>query len=366
MKLTELVLEDESKTFLTELKKAKNNLKLMIEGNILYRGVDYLRDHATELGTLENGSTVFASKGRSTPRRSQTNTNFFLNLASENERWKDIPSRQFSTFTAAHPSEAGDFGSLVAVVPYDSVNSFAAMKGDFNLKRVAFFGDARLSISGLFSYISHVVGPDTSDWKRYFNKILSFETLEEFLQYEPDSGQPLKYRLRDYVKSDEDLKNLQADITNSNVLKTMKKYQNYYGARLSDAFDAGQVNAAGYLMDAFKLDIDSKNESLLALYEALDNSNMLMFNATRLRRDYGNFGDSFYDSIVDAITPERFGIKTFDSYDKALDHAESTGEIWFTGPYLVLTSSSSHSFRSESDAKEYIKDPAFKDLIDKL
>lgn len=366
MKLTELVLEDESKTLLTELKKAKKNLKLMIEGNILYRGVGDIYGHTAELGTLENGSTVFASKGRSKPRRSQTNTNFFLNLASESEKWKDVPSRQFATFTAAHPSEAGDFGALVAIVPYDSVNSFAAMKGDFNLKRVAFFGTGNISISGLFTYISQIIGRDVYKWRQHFSKILSFETLEEFFAYDPGSGRPLKYSMRDYVKSDEDLKNLQADITNSNVLKTIKQHDKDYGSRLLDSFDKDQVDAAGYLMDAFKKDLASNNKPLLELYELLDNSDMLMYNATRLHREYGDFGDSFYDSIVDAITPERFGIKTFDSYDKALDHAESTGEIWFTGPYLILTSSSSHSFRSESDAKEYIKDPTFKNLIDKL
>jgi hypothetical protein len=137
MKVRELLeATDEYQAFVQILKNnCLRNFRAMVQTELrLLRG-----DNRMLGGTKADGYRYAWSHNaaRKTARESATQNNFFLTWASTAPQWKNVPKRTYSTFCTLSYEGAGGFGNVSLVVPFDTVDRFAAMPDDFNLMNVA-------------------------------------------------------------------------------------------------------------------------------------------------------------------------------------------------------------------------------------
>lgn len=336
MKLSELFESDEQSNLSAFLKKASNAVALAGKGHILWRGHDGLEDatrFAKEIGSIDNGSIVFFHvKGRQTPRESLTGSSLFLRLTKEMPAWKDLPSREKSTFASNNSHKAAAFGQVGIVLPFDSVNKFATIRHDFNLKPVPTPGGKRISLSDLSFEID----------------VMFHETIK-FIR-----------RCRSFMKNPTEFGDVPAE-----DYESLKKLIEKFGLADSDLTAAVNMNFSLNDGDgSLKREvIVGLGNYLTAVQKAIDHSEIFIaLTKSAMRRVLVGFQNYFnihqknlYTEIEEVLSPDNMGIDLFNDLSSATKDMDKklTTELWFEGDYLLIIGEGYHELSSLFSMKEF-------------
>lgn len=172
MKLKELhESADEYAALVDAIKKyCRNNFSLISSGDVmpLYRGTAQKNYHA-----VGDGYRFLVSPTRTEPRKSAMDNNIFMCFVSNHESWKDIPSREYSSFATPDIDRAAGFSPAWLIIPYDSVDKFAVMHDDFNysVPDSSYIPDIQESVMHLFEEMPR------ANYDEDFKKIISQKEL---------------------------------------------------------------------------------------------------------------------------------------------------------------------------------------------
>ena len=151
-------------------KYCKNNFSLISSGGgmPLYRGTAQKNYHSAGIGYR-----FLLSSARPEPRKSAMDNNIFLSFVSNHESWKDIPSREYSSFATPDINRAAGFSPAWLIIPYDSVDKFAVMHDDFNYSTPdsSYIPDIQESVAHLFDEMPR------ANYDADFKKIISQKEL---------------------------------------------------------------------------------------------------------------------------------------------------------------------------------------------
>jgi hypothetical protein len=179
-------------------KYCENNFSLISSGKVtpLYRGTAQKNYHSAG-----SGYRFLVSSARTEPRKSAMDNNIFLSFVSNHESWKDIPSREYSSFATPDVQRAVGFSPAWLIIPYDSVDRFAVMHDDFNysVPDSSYIPDIQQSVLHLFDEMPRANYDE--DFKKIISqKELHFERDHQYTIAEIKKLSDLIEHLIDYFK----------------------------------------------------------------------------------------------------------------------------------------------------------------------
>ena len=303
MKVAELLEAADPYAELVKRLKANctKNFRAMVQSDL-----PLLRGDGQMYGTYQTADgkkfswTQFGA--RKTARVSQTGNNLFMSWVSTAPQWKNVPKRTYSTFATLSYEDAAGFGNVGLVVPFDTVDRFAAMPDDFNLLNV---GDGRYDLMQLAEIFSSAT----------------------------DSA----YGARDRTRDPELLKIASLPGTSVN-----------FNAKISPK-DFKALDTLFSQLIAF-----DKSSDLLAQSEKL----MTLHSDVQELRDI--LGDQSFISWLQAnVSPESLDVEVFTSLSAlAAANPPPKSEVWFEGPYISIRCDSLNADDMYTDGfmKKLVKD----------
>lgn len=326
MKLQELFESDDSSKLSAVLKKASKAIDLARKGHILWRGHDGERDvskFGTEIGSIDDDSVVFfLVKGRQKPRISLTGNSAMMKLTTSMPEWEDLPRRDRSTFATNNSYKAANFGQIGVVLPLNTVDKFATIRNDFNLKPVPTPGGKSVALHEL----SYEVGGVLNAADDIFSKCAKFVR------------EPTLFS--DVAQED-----------HAALIETIKKF------RLADINLLGMTGGSYLLRDTdseIKENIVNLGNYLTAVFKAMDESRLFkaFIGKGGLRAslvDFQNYCNihekNLYDELEEVLSPDNMGISLFRDQASAMNDMghEKTSELWFEGDYILIVGDGTHN-----------------------
>lgn len=369
MKIREILKEStELDDSAGELKKAKNAISAALEGAILYRGAD-LGSYAKQVGSLPGGYALYYAAARSQKRDSLTGTNFFRDLVDESPAWRDVPSRSMSTFAATDSSTVAEFGDIQIILPLDSVKTFANIPHDFNMLRFSIKGKQKLSTGNFMTDISSLTTRSVS-MLECIQFILKQPTLEKLQLAKSHS---LWHELRvaaEFLKSESDFQQVKGELSNSDLLKVLKDNAaslvlNSKQATINEA----KIDAVGVVAKVAAKATENVSTLFRKFLEALDHEISLIYRSEYFLNMIGDFEGSLSDTLKKELTPEKMGVTLHSSVKSALETSNSLSEVWFEGPYFMVSRGKFKPGRSSDDEirpQDYFKDPDVREFFKRI
>lgn len=361
MKVHDILKQTENgdmSTSLTYLKKAKRAIIAALAGKVLYRGV-YVRSFAAEIGKLHGGYTLYYVNARNEKRDSLTGTNFFMDLVDESPEWKDVPSRSKSVFTAAHASTVSEFGPVQIILPLDAVKTFAQIPQDFNIIRFPIGTDQKISTGTFMTDVSSITQKAITMYQ-CIQYILQTPTLEKLKSSENHSlWAEIKVAVRN-LQTQAEFEKIKGELSNTAMYKALKDN----GADLvlnakQYIINEKKVDAVGNVIRATMKTDSSASPLLKKFLEHLDYEISLIYRSERLLEYLGDFSGSLTDVLKKEITPEKMSVRVHSSIESALEDSNDLTEVWFDGPYLMVSrgpsTHSDGSRKSSKDVQDYFK-----------
>lgn len=322
----ELKSNNNDNVIVDALRQAKRACSaILLTQPALYRGAQNLGSFADRKYYLPNEFVLYEFSGRQSPRSSATGNNMMQSLSKIHPEWTKLnfPRRDLSIFAANKEVDAATFGQVGIVIPFDSVVKFAITKDDFNLKRV------------------HQNNNGSHHLLRMQNAVISFlgglEALladtRKALEHAPSVEMYKSLAAQEHL-SDSQFKTY---LTDNPLISAVLKHGDWLSST-ADRTMEWKSSDLKILDELYSLWLSNSN--VFTNYSMTSSATLKMASA---------FGDKMPSQIMHkSMHPKTLGAEVTD-FNGMLTSIRSSElkEVWFEGPYFILTNHGDTSMRGE-------------------
>lgn len=325
--------KDSDGTLVTVLHRAKRACRAAMQGQpLLFRGATSFKAFADHVYYLPYEYALYEFSGRTTPRNSATGRNLIQSLTKIHPEWKaaGMPSRELSTFCANQSDDAGDFGQIGIVLPFDRVVNFGVTEDDLNLKKVHTNDDGDHYLLKMQNAIAtFILGMK--------DVIQNFHALDDAWLQTWSEGE-----------ARESAKQIRKKLADIPLIKALSQHEEWLesAAQSRKSWTSEDLKIVDELYDTW---LKSKNVQFIqdqASHHATEKM-LAIFQKEKVS-----------DVLLHAMRPKNLGAVACD-YEQMLNEIRTPElrEIWFEGPFFVLANFGDENISGHSIAHFLRQDP---------
>lgn len=338
----EQVRNDSDGALVTALHRAKRACRAAVQGQpLLFRGTKSFKPFADHVYYLPNEYALYEFSGRTTPRNSATGRNLIQSLTKVHPEWKaaGMPSRELSTFCANQADDAGDFGQLGIVLPFDRVVNFGVTEDDLNLKNVHTNNGGAHHLLKMQNTVALFI-------LEMKDIIKNFHALDDIQIQSWSEG-----------STRESTKQIRKRLADIPLIMALNKHEKWLetAAQASKSWTPDDLKIVDELYDAR---LKSRNVQFVQ-------NQMSQQVSDRMFAVFQN--EKVSDVLLYSMRPKNLGAVACD-YEQMLNEIRTSKlrEIWFEGPFFVLANFGFEEISGYSIARFLRQDPFMQRIMTKV